>query len=136
MSILEQLTNAVVGIKNARNTIRTKLVSFGLASGTDKLSALATALDGVQSHSGTTATVKDEATFTIPKGYHDGTTTVVGEPREGTTGELETLTVNPSDVAQVKTPSSGYDGFSSVTVTAIPDTYEKDDEVAALLETI
>lgn len=65
-------------IQSARNTLRTKAVELKISSGTEKLDELAEDYNGIQNRGGVTAKVKEGETYTIPKGYHDGTGTVSG----------------------------------------------------------
>ena len=66
-------------------------------------------------------------TYTIPKGYHDGTGKV--------TITLETKTVTPTKSAQDITPTAGK-VLSKVTVAAIPDNYVDTTDADAVAENI
>ena len=68
----------ITRIQTARNKIRSWLVSLGLATSTAKLDALATAVEGIENRGAVSATVKEGDTYTIPKGYHNGSGTVSG----------------------------------------------------------
>ena len=68
----------ITRIQNARNKIRTWLVSVCLAASTDKLDTLATAVSGIKNNGAIDAQVKEGESYTVPKGYHDGTGTVKG----------------------------------------------------------
>ena len=70
--------NEITRLQTARNTIRTKLVDLGLATSTAKLDALATAVEGIENKGAVNAQVQEGATFTIPKGYHNGSGVVSG----------------------------------------------------------
>lgn len=65
-------------LTTARNTIRDKMVNFGLAESTDKLDELATVVDGIVNRGAVSATVQEGDTYTIPAGYHNGSGTVSG----------------------------------------------------------
>lgn len=112
MSILGEMDR----LKGARDTIRTKLVAFGLAATTDTLEALAADVDGIANNGAVSKTLSTSATsYTVPKGYHNGSGTV-----KITT---ETKTATPSTGSQSITPSSGK-VLSKVTVNAIPAQYK------------
>ena len=68
MSIQTQITR----ITNDKNTIRNKLINLGLATSTDNLDTLATAVDGIVNQGAVQATVQEGDTYTIPAGYHNG----------------------------------------------------------------
>ena len=137
MNIIVQLIDQVSRVKVARNLIRSKLASFGLATGDEKLDVLADPLDAIDGHSGETSTVNAGETLTIPKGYHDGTTSVKGLSAGGTSGKLQPVTVTASAEKQVITAPDGYDGFSSVTVNPVDTTtYQPAADLAAILATI
>ena len=110
-------------ITNSRNTIRNKLIDFGLAQSNDQLSALATAINGIQDNGSVSATVKEGESYTIPKGYHNGTGTVSGVSGGGNYS-LQSKTVTPTKAQQPITADEGYYGLSDVTVKAIPEAYQ------------
>ena len=119
MSIQTEITR----IQTARNTLRTKAVELGIATGTDKLDILADAFDGITNQGAVSAQVQEGATYTIPKGYHNGSGTVSGVSGGGNY-TLQSKTVAPTKKQQSVTPDSGYYGLSDVTVSAIPDAYQ------------
>lgn len=113
----------ITRIQTARNTIRTKLVDLGLATSTSKLDALATAVEGIENRGAVSATVQEGDTYTIPKGYHNGSGTVSGVAGGGNYS-LQSKTVTPTKSQQNITPDSGYYGLSDVTVGAIPENFQ------------
>lgn len=62
-------------------------------------------------------------TYTIPKGYHNGSGTVSGVAGGGNYS-LQSKKVTPTKSQQNITPDSGYYGLSDVTVEAIPVNYQ------------
>lgn len=112
----------ITRLQTARNTIRTKLVDLGLATSTAKMDALATAVEGIENRGAVQASVQEGDTFTIPKGYHNGSGVVSGVAGGGNYS-LQTKTVTPTKAQQNVAPDSGYYGLSAVTVNAIPDNY-------------
>ena len=124
------ISTEISRIQTAKNTIRTKLVEMGMATGTDNLDKLALAVDGIEDRGAVTGTVKEGETFTIPKGYHNGSGTVQGVAGGGSYN-LQTKTVTPTKKQQNVAPDSGYYGLSSVTVNAIPDAYQDVSAVTA-----
>lgn len=120
----------ITRIQTARNKIRSWLVSLGLATSTAKLDALATAVEGIENRGAVSATVKEGDTYTIPKGYHNGSGTVSGVGGGGSYN-LQSKTATPTKSQQSITPDDGYFGLSDVTVNAIPDTYQDVSDVTA-----
>ena len=120
----------IARIQTARNKIRSWLVSLGLATSTAKLDALATAVESIENRGAVSATVKEGDTYTIPKGYHNGSGTVSGVGGGGNYN-LQSKTVTPTKSQQNITPDDGYFGLSDVTVNAIPDTYQDVSDVTA-----
>ena len=126
MSIASELSR----IQTDRNTIRTKLVELGMATGTANLDALATAIEGIINQGAVSVTVKEGETYTIPKGYHNGSGTVSGVSGGGNY-TLQSKTVTPTKKQQNVTPDGGYYGLSDVTVASIPDAYQDVSSVTA-----
>ena len=120
----------ITRIQSARNKIRAKLVALGLVSSTAKIDALATAVDEIENRGAVSAQVQEGATYTIPKGYHNGSGTVSGVGGGGNYN-LQSKSVTPTKSQQNVTPDDGYYGLSDVTVNAIPDTYQDVSDVTA-----
>lgn len=119
MSIATEISR----IQTDRNTIRNKLIDFGLAESTSNLDALATAVDGIVNCGAVSAQVQEGDTYTIPKGYHNGAGTVSGVAGGGNY-TLQSKSVTPTKQQQAITPDAGYYGLSDVTVGAIPAAYQ------------
>lgn len=126
MSIQTNITR----LQTARNTIRTKLVDLGLAANTAKLDALATAIDGIENKGAVNAQVQEGATYTIPKGYHNGSGVVSGVAGGGNYS-LQEKSITPTKSQHNVTPDSGYYGLSGVTVAAIPSNFNDTSAVTA-----
>lgn len=126
MSVATQISR----IQQDRNTIRTKLVELGMAQNTDDLDKLATAVENLENRGAVSATVQVGDTYTIPKGYHNGSGTVSGVSG-GENYNLQSKTITPTKNQQNVTPDSGYYGLSDVTVAAIPEVYQDVSTVTA-----
>lgn len=113
----------ITRLQTARNTIRTKMVALGLGTSTDKLDDLAAEIDAIDNQGAVDANVKEGESYTIPKGYHNGSGTVKGVAGGGNY-HLQTKTVTPTTKQQSVTPDQGYHGLSGVTVGAIPDNFK------------
>lgn len=119
MSIQTELSR----IQGHRNTIRAKLVELGMATSTDNLDKLASAIEGLINQGAVSVTVQEGDTYTIPAGYHNGSGTVSGVAGGGSYN-LQSKTATPTKKQQSITPDSGYYGLSDVTVAPIPDAYQ------------
>ena len=119
MSIATELSR----IQADRNTIRTKLVELVMATGTDNLDRLASAIEGLVNQGAVSVTVQEGDTYTIPAGYHNGSGTVSGVAGGGNYN-LQSKNVTPTKKQQNVTPDSGFYGLSDVTVSPIPDNYQ------------
>lgn len=114
----------------ARNTIRNKMVNFGLGESTDLLDDLASEIDSIVNRGAVSAQVQEGDTYTIPAGYHNGSGTVSGVAGGGNYN-LQSKSVTPTKSQQSVTPDSGYYGLSDVTVSAIPEAYQDVSSVTA-----
>lgn len=124
MSILTDLTR----LQTSRDRIRAKLVTLGLVSDTAKLDVCATAVEGIAKNVKVEKVLTTtEKSYVIPKGFHDGTSTV--------SIVTETKEVTPSKSAQTITPSTGK-LLSSVSVGAIPNNFIDTTDATAVAENI
>ena len=123
-------SNEILRLQTARNTIRTKLTELGMANSTAKLDALAEAIEGIENCGSISAQVQEGATYTIPRGYHNGSGTVSGVAGGGSYN-LQSKAVTPTKSQQTITPDDGYFGLSDVTVAAIPNNYSDTSIVTA-----
>lgn len=126
MSIATELSR----IQSDRNTIRAKLVELGMANNTDNLDVLAAAIGDLVNQGAVSVTVQEGDTYTIPKGYHNGSGTVSGVAGGGNYN-LQSKTATPTKKQQNITPDGGYYGLSDVTVAPIPDAYQDVTSVTA-----
>lgn len=120
----------IARLSSARDTIRDKLIDFGLATSTDKLDVLAGEIDDIVNRGAVQATVQEGDTYTIPVGYHNGSGTVTGVSGGGNY-TLQSKEITPTKSQQSVTPDNGYYGLSAVTVNAIPEAYQNVSSVTA-----
>lgn len=126
MSIATELSR----IQADRNTIRAKLVELGLATSVDKLSALASAIEGIINQGAVSISVQEGDTVVIPAGYHNGSGTVSGIAGGGNYN-LQSKNATPTKKQQSVTPDTGFYGLSDVTIAPIPDAYQDVSSVTA-----
>lgn len=119
MSIASEITR----LTDVRNTMRNTLVNWGVALTTDGFDNLATKLGEVTNQGAVQAEVQEGQTYTIPRGYHNGSGTVGGVAGGGNY-TLQAKTVTPTKSQQNITSDQGYYGLSAVTVDAIPAAYQ------------
>lgn len=131
MSIQTQITR----IQEARNSIRTKLVELHLVENSANITDLATAVTGIQNNGNVSAEVKEGETYTIARGWHDGSGTVSGVAGGGNY-TLQSKTVTPTKAEQNIVPDEGKYGLSDVTVAPIPEQYQDVSSVTATADTV
>ena len=124
------IATEIARIQQDKSKIVTKLIDLGLAETGATLDAAATAVDGIANCGAVSATVQEGDTYTIPKGYHNGSGTVSGIAGGGNYN-LQSKQVTPTKSQQNVTPDSGYYGLSDVTVNAIPQAYQDVSAVTA-----
>lgn len=120
----------ITRIQGDRDKIRAKLVTLSLATSSDNLDTLTTAIESIVDNGAVDATVKEGESYTIPKGYHNGSGVVKGVAGGGNY-ELQTKTATPTKMQQNITSDEGYYGLSSVTIEPIPETYQDVTSVTA-----
>lgn len=124
------ISTEISRIQSDRNTIRAKLVELGMATNTDNLDVLAAAIGDLINRGAVSVTVQEGETYTIPKGYHNGSGTVSGVSGGGNY-ILQSKAATPTKKQQNVTPDDGYYGLSDVTVAPIPDAYQDVTSVTA-----
>lgn len=130
MSIAQEIAR----IRSDKSKIANKLAALKLAESTANLTTLADAIDGISNNGSVTATVKQGESYTIPRGYHNGSGVVIGldNPEEDASKYLlQPKTVDPLKSEQSITPDQGYYGLSAVTVNPIPAAYQDVTQVDA-----
>ena len=127
------ISTYITSIETSRNTIRNKLVELGLATSTSKLDALAAIIEDIINQGAVNVSVKEGESYTIPKGWHNGSGTVKGVSGGGNY-TLQTKQVTPTKKQQSVVSDEGYYGLSGVTVLAIPEAYQDVSSVTAAAE--
>ena len=144
MSIQTEITR----LQGLRNTLRTKLVSFGLVQSSADLEDCVTAVDAVENRGAANGIITTaDGEYTIQAGYHNGSGKVAIDDTEkgkitagniksgvsilGVTGtysgesaKLQSKNITPTKVKQDVTADEGYDALSMVSVAPIPDAYQ------------
>lgn len=123
-------------IANARDTIRAKLVELGIAESSMHLDALAAIIADIVNQGAVSVQIKEGQTYTIPKGWHNGSGTVSGVSGGGEYTLEPTKTVTPTKSQQNVTPSDGFYGLEGVTVLPIPAIYQDVSPVTAAAEDV
>ena len=118
-------------LQAARNTIRNKMVNFGLGESTDLLDDLATEIEGIANCGAVNATVQEGQSYTVPAGYHNGSGTVVGVAGGGNYQLQSKGPITPTKSPISVSPDSGYYGLSGVSIAAIPEAYQDVSSVTA-----
>ncbi len=124
------ITSHLSRIQADKSKLKNKAVELGIADSTANLDALATAFEGVENRGAVSAQVQEGDTYTIPKGYHNGSGTVSGVSGGGNY-QLQSKSATPTKAQQNITPDSGYYGLSDVTIGAIPAAYQDVSAVTA-----
>ncbi len=128
------ISTEISRIQANRNTIRTKLIELGMATSTDNLDRLASAIENLVNQGAVTVEILEGQSYPIPAGYHNGSgivkamTDVTGEAEKYKT---QSKTITPTKQQQSVTPDTGYYALSSVTVSPIPDVFQDVSSVTA-----
>lgn len=132
MAISEQ----IVRLEEARNTLRNKGMELALGvESTSKLDEIATAFNAIKNNGNVTVEVKEGETYTIAKGYHDGSGTVSGVAGGGNYS-LQSKSVTPTKQQQNITSDEGFYGLADVTVAPIPEAYQDVTSVTATADQV
>ena len=129
------ITTYISSLESDRNKIRNKLIELGLATSSDKLNKLATAIEEIINQGAVSITVREGDTYTIPRGFHSGTGTVSGVSGGGNY-TLQAKTATPTKKQQSIAPDNGFYGLSGVTLEPIPEAYQDTSSVTATAETV
>ena len=97
------ITSHLSRIQTDKNKLKNKAVELGIAESTANLDVLATAYAGIENRGAVSAQVQEGDTYTIPKGYHNGSGTVSGVAGGGNY-QLQSKSVTPTKAQQNVTP--------------------------------
>jgi hypothetical protein len=131
-TVNDKITTELNSIIADRNTIRDTLCSeeWGkIGNLDDNLNSLATKISNIATYGKIEVDIRPGETYTIPQGYHRGTSVVTGlndDYEETQRYKLYTPTENVTPMksgTKAVTPPEGYYGLASVTVDKIPDPY-------------
>lgn len=129
------ISERIANIIDSKGRINARLVTLGVALETDDLSTMATKIEeNITNQGAVSATVVEGQTYTIPKGYHNGSGTVTGLSDTAGDSEkykLQSKTITPTKSEINVTPDSGYYGLSDVTVNPIPTAFQDVSSVTA-----
>lgn len=135
MSIQEE----ILRITDDRDRMRTHLKGFGLVQDTADLDDITLAVESIDNKGAVSIEVLEGDSYTIPKGYHNGSGIV--KAMTDTAGDRERYktqakTVTPTKSQQNVTSDQGYYALESVTVEAIPANYADISSVDAAAEDV
>lgn len=132
MSISSQITR----IQEDRNTLRNWTIAAGLTEASADLDDIADAVSKIDIKGGVSAEVQEGQSYTIPRGYHDGSGTVAGVSGGGNYTLQAKTNIIPTKDQQTISSDDGYYGLSSVTIKPIPAAYQDVTSVTAAAEDV